>query len=85
MAARRWERMMLAVPHHVRDTSLTEPFLEAVSPQAAIISVGADNRFGHPDEFTLQKLRGIPTYRTDQHGSVELVTDGLRYWISTEQ
>jgi len=51
----------------------------------AVISVGADNRFGHPDEFTLQKLRGIPTYRTDQDGSVELVTDGLRYWISTEQ
>jgi len=79
------DTLVLKVPHHGGDTSLTRPFLEAVGPDLAVISVGADNRFGHPDEFTLQKLRGIPTYRTDQHGSVELVTDGLRYWISTEQ
>jgi len=84
LAARRWERMMLTVPHHVRDTSLTEPFLEAVRPEVAIISVGADNRFGHPDEVTVDKLEGLPTYRTDQDGSIELVTDGGHYWIRTE-
>ena len=76
---------MLTVPHHVRDTSLTEPFLEAVSPEVAIISVGADNRFGHPHEVTLEKLQGIPTYRTDQQGTVELVSDGQRYWVAAEQ
>jgi competence protein ComEC len=74
---------VLKVPHHGGDTSLTTPFLEAVNPELAIISVGADNRFGHPDEVTVEKLEGIATYRTDQDGSVELITDGARYWLRT--
>ena len=53
------------------DTSLTVPFPEAVSPEAVIISVRADNRFGHPYEVTLEKLGGIQTYRTDRHGSID--------------
>jgi competence protein ComEC len=79
------DSLVLKVPHHGGDTSLTTPFLEAVGPELAIISVGADNRFGHPDEVTLEKLGDIPTYRTDQRGSVEVVTDGERYWVHTEQ
>ena len=59
------------------------PFLEAVGPELAIISVGADNRFGHPHEVTLEKLGGIQTYRTDQHGCIEVVTDGAGYWVRT--
>jgi competence protein ComEC len=77
--------LVLKVPHHGGDTSLTEPFLEAVGPELAIISVGADNRFGHPNELTLEKLGGIATYRTDRDGSVELVTDGERYRPVTER
>jgi len=79
------DSLVLKVPHHGGDTSLTVPFLEAVGPEWAIISVGADNRFGHPDEVTLEKLEDIPTYRTDQQGSLEVVTDGERYWVHTEQ
>ena len=75
--------LMLKVPHHGGDTSLTTPFLEAVGPELAIISVGADNRFGHPHEVTLEELDGMPVYRTDQHGCIELVTDGARYWVRT--
>jgi len=78
------ESLVLKVPHHGADTSLTLPFLEAVNPELAIISVGADNSFGHPDEPTLHKLEGIATYRTDQHGCMEVVTDGKRYWVVTE-
>jgi len=73
------------VPHHGADTSLTLPFLQAVNPQLAIISVGADNRFGHPHGVTLEKLQAIPTYRTDQQGSIEVVSDGERYWVITER
>jgi competence protein ComEC len=51
----------------------------------AIISVGADNRFGHPDEVTLEKLRDVPTYRTDREGNTEVVSDGERYWVTTER
>ncbi len=75
----------LKVPHHGADTSLTLPFLEAVDPQLAIISVGADNRFGHPHEETLEKLQGIHVYRTDQYANIEVVSDGERYWVSTER
>ena len=62
--------LVLKVPHHGGDTSLTPPFLQAVDPQLALIPVGADNRFGHPGKLALRKLQDIPTYRTDQphHG-----------------
>jgi competence protein ComEC len=79
------DSLVLKVPHHGGDTSLTLPFLQAVDPELAIISVGADNRFGHPDQVTLEKLGGIDTYRTDRQGSVEIVTDGQRYWVHTER
>lgn len=60
-------------------------YLEAVSPQLAIISVGAENRFGHPSEVTLGKLEGITTYRTDLDGSIEVVSDGSVYWLRTDE
>ena len=75
--------LALKVPHHGGDTSLSTSFLEAIGPELAIISVGADNRFGHPHEPTLEKLDGLPVYRTDLHGNIELVTDGARYWVRT--
>jgi competence protein ComEC len=73
--------LVLKVPHHGGDTSLTVPFLEAVSPEVAIISVGADNSFGHPSAITLEKLEDVPTYRTDLDGSIEAVTDGSVYSV----
>jgi competence protein ComEC len=76
---------VLKVPHHGADTSLTLPLLQAVDPEVAIISVGADNRFGHPDEVTVEKLQDIPSYRTDQQGNLEVVSDGERYWVTTER
>jgi competence protein ComEC len=77
--------LVLKVPHHGADTSLTLRFLQAVNPQLAVISVGADNRFGHPAEVTVEKLQAIPTYRTDQQGSIEVISDGQRYWVGTER
>jgi len=77
--------LVLKVPHHGGDTSLTLPFLQAVNPQLAIISGGADNGFGHSDELTLETLENTRTYRTDQHGNVEVVSNGERYWVLTER
>jgi competence protein ComEC len=79
------DSLVLKVPHHGGDNALTLPFLQAANPQVAIISVGSDNRFGHPAELTLEKLENVPTYRTDQQGNIEVVTDGDRYWVSTER
>jgi competence protein ComEC len=85
ISGRPLDSLVLKVPHHGADTSLTEPFLEAVSPEVAIISVGADNRFGHPSEVTLEKLEGTATYRTDLDGSIEVISDGSVYWPRTDE
>jgi competence protein ComEC len=74
---------VLKVPHHGSKTSSCEPFLAAVDPQVAVVSVGADNRFGHPATEVLARYaeRGIPVLRTDELGGIEFVTDGERLWV----
>ncbi len=69
-------------PHHGSKTGSSPPFLQAVQPQVIVISVGADNRFGHPaPEVTARYTElGAVVFRTDQTGAVELVTDGHRLW-----
>lgn len=61
----------------------TAGFLEAVSPQVAVISVGAGNRFGHPCAGVLERLKAVPLYRTDRHGAVEITSDGVQVWVAT--
>ncbi|MDD5127565.1 MAG: DNA internalization-related competence protein ComEC/Rec2 [Dehalococcoidales bacterium] len=76
---------VLKVPHHGSATSSTAEFLAVVDPQIAIISVGEDNKFGHPDDEVLQRLETIVgaqnVYRTDSRGTVEFITDGARLWV----
>ncbi|MBC7249990.1 MAG: DNA internalization-related competence protein ComEC/Rec2 [Anaerolineae bacterium] len=72
---------VLKVPHHGSDTSSSAAFLQAVAPQLAIISVGADNRFGHPSPEVLERLAGRTVLRTDERGTIEIVTDGTRLWV----
>ncbi|MHB1414969.1 MAG: ComEC/Rec2 family competence protein, partial [Chloroflexota bacterium] len=64
---------VLKVPHHGAADALDAQFLQAAAPRAAVISVGADNRFGHPDAETLNLLGTAAVYRTDLHGSVDIV------------
>jgi len=65
---------VLKVGHHGSKSSSSEDFLDAVSPQIAVISVGLDNMYGHPHQQTLDRLaeRGIEVYRTDVNGAVGL-------------
>ena len=74
---------VLKVAHHGAESSTSEQFLAAVNPQIAVISVGADNRFGHPSTQVLDRLLGndCRVYRTDRHGTVEIITDGRSYWL----
>ena len=76
---------ILKSPHHGSKTSSSSAFLDAVNPQIAVISAGVENRFGHPHEVVLQRYaeRGINTLRTDQLGTVELITDGKQVWVET--
>ena len=80
---------VLKVPHHGSDSSSTAEFLDAVSPSAAVISVGADNRFGHPNEDVVRRLREFVgeggLYMTSERGTVEFMTDGERLWVRTER
>lgn len=63
---------LLVVGHHGSKYSTTEELLAAVQPETAVISVGADNRYGHPAQETLDRLasRDIAILRTDRDGHV---------------
>jgi competence protein ComEC len=72
---------VLKVAHHGSDTSTTPPFLAAVSPALAVVSVGAENKFGHPSPSVLARLGAVTVRRTDQAGTVEAVSDGRAVWV----
>jgi competence protein ComEC len=80
---------VLKVAHHGSDTSSSAAFLAVVDPQLAVISVGADNTFGHPGSETIQRLTDVvgsdKIYRTDKDGTVECITNGERLWVKTER
>jgi len=76
---------VLKAAHHGSCGSTTEEFLGAVAPEVVVISVGAENRFGHPCAEVLERLGDLPTYRTDERGAVEFITDGTQVWVETEK
>jgi competence protein ComEC len=78
---------VLKVAHHGSAGSSTESFLTAADPSYAVISVGADNRFGHPHQAVLERLEQLDsftTFRTDELGTIEFVTNGKQMWWRTE-
>lgn len=78
---------VLKVGHHGAGSSSPE-FLEAVSPQVAIISVGLNNPFGHPSPEVMARLRekvGQNLFLTSRDGTVEFITDGQKLWVKRER
>lgn len=69
---------LLKVGHHGSENSSTEDFLDAVTPELAVISCGAGNKYGHPTQETLARLdaRNVTYWRTDLLGSIVIVSDG---------
>ena len=63
---------ILKVAHHGSKYSSSEAFLDAASPEEAIISVGKNNSYGHPHQETINKLkaRNVNIFRTDEMGDV---------------
>lgn len=76
---------ILKVGHHGSATSSSYLFLAKVLPAISIISVGADNDYGHPTQQTLSALEDIGStiYRTDTNGNIIVTTDGQSYSIKS--
>lgn len=69
---------VLKVGHHGSSSSTTPAFLKSVTPEYAVILVGAENKYGHPHQETLEHLAdaGVIVYRTDQEGTIVFASDG---------
>lgn len=69
---------VLKIGHHGSNTSTSEEFLKDIQPQVAIISVGLDNSYGHPNYITLQKLNdnNVRVLRTDEDGTIVISSNG---------
>ena len=61
---------VLKVGHHGSKTSSGKEFINEINPKYSIISVGKNNRYGHPNKEVLDNLKGSKIYRTDMDGSI---------------
>lgn len=71
------------VPHHGSKTGLSSEILDFIKPKLAIISVGKNNKYGHPANEIIEKLRekGIKILRTDRDGEIEIISDGSSWTV----
>ena len=61
---------VLKVGHHGSKTSSSKNFIDEINPKYSIISVGKNNRYGHPNKEVLNNLKDSKIYRTDKTGSI---------------
>lgn len=78
---------VLKVGHHGSRFSSTERFLRAVAPEIAVISAGAGNDYHHPHPSTLRRLSaiGARVYRTDEHGTITVRSDGEQMTVEVSR
>jgi competence protein ComEC len=74
---------VLQVAQQGDESATTFPFLQGASPSLAVVSCGRGNRAGHPDEATTLRLarQGTTVLRTDEVGSVEIISDGTSFEV----
>nr|WP_280921103.1 DNA internalization-related competence protein ComEC/Rec2 [Paenibacillus turicensis] len=75
---KRLQAEVLKIAHHGSKTSTSLDWLKAIKPKLTVIPVGSRNSYGHPHPNVLQHIdeQGIPIYRTDQNGEVQMKVDG---------
>ena len=73
---------ILKAGHHGSKTSNSEGFLKIVNPEFFVISVGADNKYGHPNQQVLDILDklNLSFLRTDERGDIKFFSDGIKIW-----
>ena len=74
---------VITQPHHGSRNGLLNEWLEVVSPQLSVISVGANNRYGHPAPEIISRLQSFSSriLRTDQEADIVVQTDGESWWV----
>jgi competence protein ComEC len=84
MLASSWDltSVVYKAGHHGSDTSSSASFLTAVAPDISVISSGIENQYGHPHPAVLGRLSdaGAAVLRTDELGTIEVITDGQGIW-----
>jgi len=73
---------VLKAGHHGSKTSTTEELLQATTPSAIVISVGAKNRYGHPTAEVLERIKPFQVFRTDKSGSIRFIYEEGK-WLLT--
>ncbi len=78
---------VIKVGHHGSNTSTGYVWLREIMPKYAVISVGKNNRYGHPNEKTLSRLSDadVKLYRTDLQGDIIAVSDGNNITFTTSR
>jgi competence protein ComEC len=74
---------VLKVGHHGSKTSSSKNFINEINPKYSIISVGKNNRYGHPNDGVLENLKDSNIYRTDQDGSIMFKIKNNKLQIET--
>ena len=74
---------VLKVGHHGSRTSSDKEFVNKINPKYSIISVGNNNRYGHPNKEVLDNLKNSKIYRTDQDGSIMFKIKNKKLKIET--
>ena len=74
---------ILKVGHHGSRTSSSIEFINEINPEYSIISVGKNNRYGHPNKEVLDALEESKIYRTDQNGSIMFKINNNKLKIET--
>ena len=73
----------IKVGHHGSNTSSSEHFINNIKPKFSIISVGKNNKYGHPKKEVLDTLKNSKIYRTDLNGSIKVKINKNTYKIKT--
>ena len=73
----------LKVGHHGSNTSSSKNFIDSINPKYSLISVGKNNRYGHPNKEVLNVLEDSKIYRTDEDGSIMLKIKNNKLQIET--
>ena len=78
---------VLQCGHHGSKYSTSSEYLSVIKPTYAVMSVGADNKYGHPTPQVLKRLKniGAKTYRTDINGTITCISDGNEITFETSK